>query len=117
MASDRTNHAGSVEGEYACGRGHSHCVQCGGSRQQVLKASTSHLSATVRLKRDAPALWPGRGDVGVVRGIWLSPADRYEVEFCRPGQSPVCALFDPDLLELVEPESVRTDGDEKGESR
>ena len=69
--------------------------------------STAHVNAVVRLTHDVPTLWLHRGDVGVVRSIWLSPADYYEVEFSRPGQSTVRALLNSDLLEVIEPECAR----------
>ena len=69
--------------------------------------ATAHVDEAVRLTHDVPGLWLNRGDVGVVRSIWLSPADCYEVEFCKSGESPVRALLNADMLELVQPASVR----------
>jgi hypothetical protein len=64
---------------------------------------TAYLNAAVRLTNDVPKRWLDRGDVGVVRSIWRSPTDCYEVEFHKPGQHALRALLDADLLELVEP--------------
>ena len=63
----------------------------------------AHENAIVRLTRDVPTLWLNRGEVGVVRSTWLSPANYYEVEFRKPGQCPIRALLGGELLELVEP--------------
>jgi hypothetical protein len=60
-------------------------------------------NAVVRLTHDVPTLWLNRGDVGVVRSTWLSPANYYEVEFRKPGQCPMRTLVCGELLELVEP--------------
>ena len=60
------------------------------------------VDAEVRLIHDVPTLWLHRGDRGVVRSIWMSPADCYEVEFCKPGQSSVRALLNAELVEPVE---------------
>ena len=68
--------------------------------------STAHVNAVVRLTHDVPRHWLHRGDVGVVRSIWLLPDVSYEVEFCGPGQSTVRALLNSDLLELVESDSA-----------
>ena len=62
-----------------------------------------NVNAVVRLTHDVPTLWLNRGDMGVVRSIWMSPADCYEVEFLQPGQSSVRTLLNAELLELVEP--------------
>jgi hypothetical protein len=63
-------------------------------------------NALVRLTHDVPTLWLNRGDVGTVRSIWLSPADRYEVEFHKSGQPPVRTLLGAELFELVKPGTV-----------
>ena len=68
--------------------------------------TTTQLNALVRLTHDVPTHWLHRGDVGVVRCIRLSPADCYEVEFQEPGQCPVRALLDAELIEGVEPAPV-----------
>jgi hypothetical protein len=68
--------------------------------------STAHANAVVRLTHDVPTLWLNCGDMGVVRSVWLSPTDRFEVEFCKPGQAAVRALLDTDMFELVEPAPV-----------
>jgi hypothetical protein len=65
--------------------------------------SKAELNSVVRLTHDVPSAWLSRGDVGVVRSIWLSPADCYEVEFARPGEPAVRAPLDAGLLERVEP--------------
>jgi hypothetical protein len=52
---------------------------------------TANLNAVVRLTHDLPTLWLSRGEVRVVRSIWLSPANYYEVEFCTPAKSTVRA--------------------------
>ena len=54
---------------------------------------TAYANAVVRLTHDVPTLWLHCGDVGTVRSVWLSPVDRYEVEFNKPGQAPVRALL------------------------
>ena len=54
---------------------------------------TAQVDTLVRLTHDVPTLWLSRGDVGVVRSVWMSPASCYEVEFCKPGQSSVRALL------------------------
>ena len=66
----------------------------------------AHVNAVVRLIHDVPTLWLNRGDMGVVRSTWLSPADCYEVEFCKRGESSMRALLGAELLELVEPAPV-----------
>lgn len=63
---------------------------------------TAHVNAVVRLTHDVPTLWLGRGDVGVVQSIWFSPADCFEVEFRKPGQCPMRALLNAEVLEVVE---------------
>ena len=65
--------------------------------------SRAFLNTVVQLNHDVPELWLHRGDVGVVQSIWLSPADCYEVEFRRPGQCPMRALLNAQLLEVIEP--------------
>jgi hypothetical protein len=65
--------------------------------------ATAHVDEAVRLTHDVPGLWLNRGDVGVVRSIWMSPADCYEVEFRKPGESAVRALLNAELLERVQP--------------
>ena len=65
---------------------------------------TTQVDALVRLTHDVPTLWLSRGDVGVVRSVWMSPASCYEVEFSKPGQSSVRALLNMELLELVRPD-------------
>jgi hypothetical protein len=77
--------------------------------------NTPQVSAVVRLTHDVPTLWLNRGDVGTVQSIWLSPTDRYEVEFVRPGQPCVRALLGADVFELVEPGRVNA-GREKEQS-
>ena len=67
---------------------------------------TTQVDALVRLTHDVPTLWLSRGDVGVVRSIWMAPASCYEVEFCKPGQTSVRALLNTELLEPVEPAPV-----------
>ena len=64
---------------------------------------TAQVDALVRLTHDVPTLWLTRGDVGVVRSVWMSPASCYEVEFRKPDQSPVRALLNMELLELIQP--------------
>ena len=68
--------------------------------------TAAHENAVVRLTHDVPTLWLNRGDVGVVRSTWLSPANYYEVEFRKPGQCPMRTLVRGELLELVEPVAV-----------
>ena len=65
--------------------------------------TAAHENAVVRLTHDIPTLWLNRGDVGVVRSTWLSPANYYEVEFRKPGQCPMRTLVRGELLDLVEP--------------
>ena len=60
------------------------------------------LNTTVRLTHDVPELWLHRGEVGVVRSVWLSPADCYEVEFRPAGQCGVRALLKAEALQPVE---------------
>jgi hypothetical protein len=67
---------------------------------------TAQVNNVVRLIHDVPTLWLSRGDVGVVRSVWMSPASCYEVEFRKPGESSVRALLNADLLERVEPAAV-----------
>lgn len=74
---------------------------------------TAHVNAVIRLTHDVPTLWLGRGEMGVVQSIWLSPADWYEVEFCKPGQPAMRALLDADLFELVEPAPVSAGPEEE----
>ena len=69
--------------------------------------ATAHVNEAVRLTHDVPGLWLNRGDVGVVRSIWMSPADCYEVEFCKAGESSVRTLLNADLLEPVESGPVK----------
>ena len=54
--------------------------------------TAAHENALVRLTHDVPTLWLNRGDVGVVRSTWLSPANYYEIEFRKPGQCPMRTL-------------------------
>ena len=68
--------------------------------------AAAHENALVRLTHDVPTLWLNRGDVGMVRSTWLSPADYYEVEVRKPGQCPMRALLGGQLFELVEPAPV-----------
>ena len=68
--------------------------------------TAAHENDVVRLTHDVPTLWLNRGDVGVVRSIWLSPTDYYEVEFRKHGQSPMRTLVRGELLELIEPAPV-----------
>ena len=65
--------------------------------------SKAEVNALVRLTQDVPSVWLGRGDIGVVKSVWLSPVDCYEVEFSKPGQCAVRALLDAGVLEAVEP--------------
>jgi hypothetical protein len=75
--------------------------------------ATAHVNAVVRLTHDVPTLWLSRGDVGVVRSVWMSPTDCYEVEFCKPGLPSVRTLLDTGLFELIEPAPLgRTARDE-----
>ena len=78
--------------------------------------TTAQINAVVRLTHDVPTLWLSRGDVGTVQSIWLSPVDRYEVEFNKPGQASVRALLGADLFELVQPGQVNA-GREKEQTR
>ena len=78
--------------------------------------ATAHVDEAVRLKHDVPGLWLNRGDVGVVRSIWMSPADCYEVEFCKPGELPVRALLNAERVEVVQAASARA-GRESGGTR
>ena len=71
--------------------------------------TTTQVDAVVRLTLDVPTLWLHRGDVGVVRSIWLSPASCYEVEFQKPGQCAVRALLNTELIEPVERVPVVTE--------
>ena len=77
--------------------------------------SSPHLKSVVRLSHDVPDLWLHRGDLGVVRSIWMSPADWYEVEFARPGRSSVRALLDAQRLEVLQLDPAMT-GRETGAS-
>ena len=63
---------------------------------------TAQVNNVVRLIHDVPTLWLSRGDVGVVRSVWTLPANCYEVEFRKPGESSVRALLNAELLERVE---------------
>lgn len=74
--------------------------------------SIAHLNAVVRLTHDVPMHWLHRGDVGVVRSIWLSPTDCYEVEFCRPGVSIVRALVNCEQLEVLASDAARAGAQE-----
>ena len=71
---------------------------------------SAQIDARVRLTHDVPTLWLSRGDVGVVRSVWMSPASCYEVEFCKPGRSSVRALLNMELLELMRPDQSRPEG-------
>ena len=56
----------------------------------------------VRLIRGVPTLWLCRGDVGIVKSLWLSPMLACEVEFDPTDrQSGVRALLFPDQLEVI----------------
>ncbi|MGA3065986.1 MAG: DUF4926 domain-containing protein [Tepidisphaeraceae bacterium] len=44
-----------------------------------------HVDDFVRLTRDIPELSLNRGEIGVVRSTWFSPAVAYEVEFHQIG--------------------------------
>jgi hypothetical protein len=67
---------------------------------------TAEIDALVRLTHDVPTLWLSRGDVGVVRSVWMAPANCYEVEFRKAGESSVRALLNTELLEPVETRRV-----------
>jgi hypothetical protein len=41
----------------------------------------------VRLKHDIPERGLHRGETGIVRSTWFSPATAYEVEFAAKGQT------------------------------
>ena len=57
----------------------------------------------VRLMRAIPTLWLSCGEVGVVRSVWLSSPEFYEVEFHKPGDRfPVRALVRAQDLEVIE---------------
>jgi hypothetical protein len=65
-----------------------------------------HVNDAVRLTQDVPRLDLRRGEVGVVRSTWFSPAVVYEVEFHTIG----CDLDTRALLsaEQVEVEDAPT---------
>ena len=73
--------------------------------------TTANLNAVVRLTHDVPTLWLSRGEVGVVRSIWLSPANYYEVEFLTPATSPVRALLKAEMIEVIAPGPVMASQD------
>ena len=68
--------------------------------------TTPNLNTVVRLTQDVPTLWLSRGEVGVVRSVWLAPANYYEVEFRTPAKSAVRALLNAEMHEVVEPTPV-----------
>ena len=58
----------------------------------------------VRLLNNVPQFWLSRGDIGVVKSIWLDPMHAYEVEFQSPPGSEcyVRALLSGELVEVDE---------------
>jgi hypothetical protein len=62
-----------------------------------------HIDDFVRLTSDIPELSLQRGQVGVVRSTWFSPATAYEVEFHAVGIShETRALLLPEQLQVEE---------------
>lgn len=59
-----------------------------------------HIDDHVRLVQDIPESFLSRGEVGIVRSTWFSPATAYEVEFQQIGS-------DYQTRVLVRPEQVR----------
>ena len=56
----------------------------------------------VRLTQALPTLWLQTGEVGVIRSIWPSSPDFYEVEFRQEGESfCVRALVSAEHVEIV----------------
>ena len=56
----------------------------------------------VRLSNAIPSLWLRCGDVGVVRSVWHSSPQFYEVEFDKPGESTaIRALVRAEDLEIL----------------
>ena len=64
--------------------------------------SRAFVNSVVRLTNDVPTLWLSRGDVGVVKSVWLSPLDYYEVEFRKPHRCCVRALLNHEMIDVTE---------------
>ena len=65
------------------------------------------LQDRVRLTDAIPTLWLDCGDVGVVRSVWLSSSQYYEVEFRKPGEPCATrALVRGEDLEVLEAEAT-----------
>jgi hypothetical protein len=61
------------------------------------------LQDRVRLTHAIPTLWLDCGDIGLVRSVWLSSPQYYEVEFRKPGEPcSTRALVRREDLEVVE---------------
>jgi hypothetical protein len=69
-----------------------------------------HVDDRVRLTQDVPELFLHRGDTGIVRSVWCSPVEAFEVEFqdVAPDSpdSQVRALLSEQFLQVEESEVV-----------
>jgi hypothetical protein len=68
-----------------------------------------HIDDRVRLTREIPELSLHRGDSGVVRSVWCSPNDFYDIEFARhephlPSRCLVSAIY----VEIQDKQVVKT---------
>jgi hypothetical protein len=66
-----------------------------------------HVDDRVRLTQDVPELSLHRGDTGIVRSVWCSPVEAFEVEFKDVDpDSPSRALLSEQFLQVEESEVV-----------
>ena len=70
-----------------------------------------HIDDVVRLMKDVPELSLHRGQLGVVRSTWFSPATAYEVEFRKAGDDGLTlALLSEEQVSVEDAEPVTADG-------
>jgi len=70
-----------------------------------------HINDRVRLMHDIPNKLLHRGEIGVVRSLWFSPAVAYEVEFNSPDSDfPSRALLQDEQVEPAGAEAAADAG-------
>jgi hypothetical protein len=65
-----------------------------------------HVNDRVRLTREVPALSLRKGETGVVRSVWFSPDDYYEIEFPSHETEPPDRCVVPARLVEIDDESA-----------
>lgn len=68
-----------------------------------------HVNDLVRLTRGIPELSIRKGETGVVRSVWFSPEDYYEVEFPSHETEPPNRCVVPARLVEIDEESAKGD--------